>query len=262
MSDKIGETSLPPAPVRPLAAYPAPPPVTVLNPQRAVVLVQQTVDNLFADRPRLWVLEAGAGKRTRLDLPEDAYLVGVDRDPVALARNQRLDESVVADLVDFRPRATGFDLITCWYVLEHVADPGILLDRFAAWTAPGGLVVLAVPHLRSVKSVVTKCTPYRFHVWFRRRVLGYPNAGRPGFGPYPTTLRRSIAPRALVRRFATAGYTPVLQVFFEDTKQARVRRRFGLTARRWAWAQALVRVGTAGQLDAARTEYAVIFRRD
>jgi SAM-dependent methyltransferase len=252
----------PPDAAIPLAAYPAPAPITVLNPARAVRAVQDAVDNLFYGRHKLWALEAGAGKRTRLDLPEDAYVVGVDRDEVALERNARLDEKVVADLSEYAPRAIGFDLITCWYVLEHVDDPAALLDRFAEWTARGGLVVVAVPHLRSLKSLVTKLTPHRFHVWVRRRVLGYPNAGKPGFGPYPTTLRRPIAPAAMVRRFAEHGYTPVFQIYFEDAKQARFRRQIRLTGRLWQLTQAVVRVASLGQLDAARSEYAVIFRRD
>jgi hypothetical protein len=75
-------------------------------------------------------------------------------------------------------------------------------------------------------------------------------------------VRRTISPRALLRRFAARGYTPVFQAYFEDPAQAALRRRVRLTGRRWHLAQAAVRIGSLGWLDAARSEYAVIFRRD
>jgi SAM-dependent methyltransferase len=223
--------------------------------------LQQAVDRLIHDRRGLRALEAGAGKRTRLRLPEDAYVVGVDTDHAAITHNDRLDERVVADLHDYAPPPASFDLVTCWYVLEHARDPAGLLDRLGSWTAPGGLLVLAVPHLRTPKALATKLTPHRFHVWFRRRVLGYPNAGRPGFGPYPTTLRGAIAPRRLTRRLAGHGLSPVCQLYFEDAKQAALRHRVRLTGWRWRLACALTRAVSLGALDAQRTEYAVVLER-
>lgn len=265
MSEKLGEITHVPAP-RAAAPTPHPPlataPITLLTPQRAVEALQTAVADQLRGRQRLWALEAGAGKRCRIDLPEDAYIVGVDQDADAIQRNERLDERVITDLVDYAPRATGFDLITCWYVLEHVDNPATLLNRFAEWTAPDGLVVLAVPNLRSPKSLITKLSPHRFHVWFRRRVLGVAHAGTPGHGPYPTTLRRAITPALMIRRFAARGFAPVFHVYFEDAKQAAFRRRIGLIGWRWQAAQAAVRVLSLGLLDAARSEYAVVFRRE
>jgi SAM-dependent methyltransferase len=223
--------------------------------------LQETVDHLIAGRRGLRALEAGAGKRTRLRLPDDAYVVGVDTDAAAIARNTRLTERVIADLAEYAPPPASFDLVTCWYVLEHARDPAALLDRLASWTAPGGLLVLAVPHLRSPKALVTKLTPHWFHVWFRRRVLGFPNAGRPGFGPYPTTLRPAIAPDPLAYRLAAHGLAPVFQGYFEDAKQASLRRRVRLTGWRWRLACTLTRALSLGRLDAERTEYAAVFRR-
>jgi SAM-dependent methyltransferase len=230
------------------------------SPADAVAAIQALVTSTLSGRDRARVLEAGAGKRTRFEVPDDAYVVGVDTDPVAMSRNQRLDERVVGDLSRYRP-AAGFDLITCWYVLEHVPAPAELLDLFASWAAPGGLVVLAVPHLHSPKSLVTKLTPHRFHVWFRRRVLGYPRAGTPGHGPYPTTLRPAIAPEAMTTLLAARGLVPVLEGFFEDGKQAAFRGKVRLTGPAWRAAQALVRALSLGRLDAARSEYILVLRR-
>jgi hypothetical protein len=222
-------------------AAPAPVPepattLTVRNFARAWRTLVDAVGRELDGRSRLWVLEAGAGTRTLFDLPEDTYIVGVDRDTEALERNLRLDERVAADLAEYRPWAAGFDLITCWYVLDEMPAPGTVLDRFAAWTAPGGLVVLAVPNLRSVRGLVSRL--------LRR-----------------SRLRRSLTPKALRRRFASHGFAPVCQVFYEDTDQVAWRRRVRLVRKRWTFAQAAVRLCSLGFLDAARTDYIAVFRR-
>jgi SAM-dependent methyltransferase len=223
--------------------------------------VQRTVDAALRGRPRPRVLEAGAGKRTRLHVPIFAHVVGVDTDRVAIHRNDRLNERIVADVSLYAAPAASFDLITCWYVLEHVDAPRVLLDRFANWAAPGGLVVIAVPYLASVKAMITKLTPHAFHIWFRRRVLGGRNAGRPGHGPYRTTLRRDIAPAAMIRRLGERGLVPVFEGFFEDGKQVAFRRKLRLTGWLWRGVCGLVRAITLGRMDAARSEYLVVFRR-
>jgi SAM-dependent methyltransferase len=228
--------------------------------------LQEAVDALLRVERRpgqepLRVLEAGAGKRTRLRVADDARVVGVDTDDTAMSLNPRLDERIVGDLYDYAAPPGSFDLITCWYVLEHVDRPDVLLDRFATWAAPGGLVVLAVPDLRSPKALLTKLTPHRFHVWFRRRVLGFPNAGTPGYGPYPTTLRSAIAPRAIAERCAVHGLSAVFEASFEDGKQVSVRAKLRLTGWRWRAVRVVTRVLTAGALDAMRTEYVVVLRR-
>ena len=55
---------------------------------------------------------------------------------------------------------------------------------------------------------------------------------------------------------------PVLQIFFEDAWQASRRRRLRITRGRWKVVQVLVRILSAGLLDAARTDYLVVFRRE
>jgi SAM-dependent methyltransferase len=128
------------------------------SPEEALTALQAKVTDILAGRRGLRALEAGAGKRTRLKLAEDAYVVGVDNDAEALARNVQLDERVLSDLAAYAPGDASFDVVTSWYVLEHVHAPRALLASFARWVAPGGLIVLAVPNLRSPKALVIKLT--------------------------------------------------------------------------------------------------------
>jgi hypothetical protein len=245
MSEVSGETGTlveAPPPVRSVAPPPDIAPtaseqMTVSGIGRAWQALVDTVGDQLDHRQRLWVLEAGAGPRTLFDMPEDAYVVGVDRDPWALERNIRLDERILADLANYRPLATGFDLINCWYVLDSLEDPATILDRFAQWTGEGGLVVVAVTNVRSPRGLAA-------------RLLGR------------SKLRRHVTPTALRRHFAGRGFTALLQVYFEDASQAEGRRRLRLTRRRWAVLQVAVRVLSLGLLDAARTDYIGVFRRD
>jgi len=115
--------------------------VTVGTIGRAWLALWRPSGDLLDGRMRLRVLEAGARSRTLFDLPDDAYIVGVDRDAAALRSNVRLDERVMSELSDYRPHVAAFDLITSWYVLDGNANTAPLLDRFADWAAPDGLVV-------------------------------------------------------------------------------------------------------------------------
>ncbi len=227
-----------PSPVLDGQFAPLVPPVrTVAGLSRAWRVLVDTVADELDGRERLWVLQAGAGTRPLFDLPEDAFLVGVDRDPTALERNIRLDERVVSELATYQPWATGFDLITCWYVLDGLSDPASVLDRFTAWTAHSGLVVLAVPNPRSLRGL-----------WLRmaRRA----------------PLRKALTGSALRRRFTRAGFTPLLQLYFEDGQHAQRRRQLRLTGGRWRTVQALTRILSLGLFDAARTDYIAVFRRE
>ncbi len=218
-------------------ALASPAALTVATVGRAWRALVDAVGDLLDGRDGIWALEAGAGTRTLFDLPEDAFIVGVDRDPRALDSNVRLDQRISVELEEYRPLAAGFDLITSWYVLDNLEDPAPILDRFAEWAGADGLVVLAVPNLRSPRGLWVRLT------------------GK-------VRLRRALTPRALRRRFGDKGFTPVFQVYFEDGDQAALRRRLRLTHGWWKAAQAMLRVISLGMLDAARTDYVVVFRRD
>jgi 2-polyprenyl-3-methyl-5-hydroxy-6-metoxy-1,4-benzoquinol methylase len=54
---------------------------------------------------------------------------------------------------DYEPQAP-LDAVEMGFVLEHVADPGRLLARYAGFLAPGGVVAIAVPNARSLHRLV------------------------------------------------------------------------------------------------------------
>ncbi len=45
--------------------------------------------------------------------------------------------------------AGTLDVVTVWHVLEHLEDPGSVLDRIHPWLRPGGALLVGVPNLDS-----------------------------------------------------------------------------------------------------------------
>lgn len=222
--------------------------------------LQAVVTEFASGRDGIRVLEAGCGSLSHVDLGRGAYVVGIDINEIQLEKNAGLNEKILGDVEshDFPPRS--FDAIVCWYVFEHLSHPERAVARFARSLRPGGIVVLALPNAHSVKGLVTKVTPFRFHVWVRRRLLGRAHAGTPGHGPFPTFLRFSVAPGSLRRLAGKYGLEVQYFGMFEDPKQAAIRRKFRITGRLWAGVQRMTRILSAGRLETARTECLVVLR--
>jgi hypothetical protein len=72
------------------------------------------------------------------------------------------------------------------YVLEHIKDADVLMDRMLDWVRPGGLLAIKIPIRESAFGLVTRLSPFRVHVLYHKHILGLPNAGKPGYSPYPT----------------------------------------------------------------------------
>jgi SAM-dependent methyltransferase len=168
------------------------PPVSVTPlPGRSVPILEQKIRSLAAPRP-LRILEAGCGGRWPLDLKGESYtLTGVDLDSVALERRKNvskdMDEIIVGDLrtTDLFA-ANAFDVIYNSFVLEHVAGAEHVLENFLRWLKPGGILILRIPDRNSVYGFLTRFTPFWVHVLVKKHLQGMPNAGKPGFDPYPT----------------------------------------------------------------------------
>lgn len=207
------------------------------------------------------VCEAGCGSATHLHLPGDARILGIDLSRRQLARYQGATIRTVGDVQSLPVRRGSCDLAVCWEVLEHVPDPAAALHELASTLAPGGVLVVAVPNLWSIKGLVTRLTPHALHVWFYRRVLGVPDAGRHDTVPFPVARTLAIAPGQLRRTATAAGLTPLYEAHYEAKKQARLRDRVGLTGRRWSFVRGLVRGLTLGRINAETTEYLLVAAR-
>jgi SAM-dependent methyltransferase len=169
---------------------------------------------------QLRVLEAGCGRKWGVDLSGYEYhLTGVDIDARALeARviNQNdLDEAIVGDLRTIALCDGHYDLVYSAYVLEHVKGAEKVLDNLFKWTKPGGILVLEIPDGDSVFGFFAKHTPYRLHILFHRYILGRPNAGEPGYSPYPTVYEQTVSRKGIRKYCAKHAHTILAEYYSE-----------------------------------------------
>jgi len=227
----------------------------------ASLQLQAEFDRWRAGRDSLRVLEAGCGSTTRLDLGPQAYLTGLDISPSQLARNSSVHERIVGDLQFFPIPQGAFDVAVCWDVLEHLDQPAAAVRNMARALRPGGVLVLAVPNLWSIKGIVTKLTPFGLHVAFYRHALGDRSVGTDASDQFPTCLRLDVAPprlRALAREL---GLRARFEAIYEGPVQAELRRRSRMANALFAVAGMLSRLATGRRLDLTGSDYLLVLER-
>jgi len=160
------------------------------------------------------VLEAGCGRFKHFAYPAGTVLSGLDISQRQLDLNENLSERILGDVQTYQTTRT-FDATVSMYVLEHLAHPRRALQNLLQWTRPGGIIVIGVPNVLSLRGLVTKFTPFWAHE------LAYKLIYRRDISPFPTTLKFSIAPRALGDFFA--GH----EIVFQGFGQEKIRPPFG-----------------------------------
>lgn len=166
-------------------------------------LLTESIAELAGDRP-LRVLEAGCGQQWPIEIGGvDFHITGVDLDVDAMRirreRHDDLDVEIVGDLRTVDLPAETFDVVYCSYVLEHIEGAEAVLDRLVAATRPGGRLVIRIPDGKSIYGFLVRHSPHRMHVWYKRYVEGFRDAGKPGHAPYPTVYDSVVSLPGLLR---------------------------------------------------------------
>jgi SAM-dependent methyltransferase len=211
----------------------------------------------LGDRRDLVVLDVGCGRQSNLLVPGTRVLIGVDIDEEGLHQNRALDHAVLADIVSEDIPEHCLDAVVSSYAFEHVRQPDVVIGRLVRALRPGGVFVLAIPDVRSPKALITRWTPFGFHRFVYRRVLGRRGPGQGG--PFPTVLDPMIAPDRLERLMAVLGMEQLHVSRFEDDKQRQIRGKLKVTGVAWSAFRAVWRA--VWRVDPAETEYLVVFRR-
>jgi 2-polyprenyl-3-methyl-5-hydroxy-6-metoxy-1,4-benzoquinol methylase len=155
--------------------------------------------NLDYSRP-YEILEAGCGSMSKVTFPGEYRIIGVDISEKQLERNDHLAEKICADIQHYDLGKERFDVIICWDVLEHLQQPDLAMSLFEKAVKRGGLVILALPNLLSLKGLFTKFTPHWVHVLYYRWILKRADAGKHDTPPFKTYLRWSITPDNIQKR--------------------------------------------------------------
>jgi SAM-dependent methyltransferase len=228
---------------------------------QALLQLQSFVDEALQGRTDLRVLDAGCGSSSYVRLPETAHRVGIDISAEQLRKNTFVHEKILGDIQEYELPSASFDVIICWWVLEHLREPTKVLSRFRDALRENGIIILAVPNVISIKGLVTKLTPFWFHVWIYRTLHGDKMAGAPGRPPFRTWLRFAISPGA-ISRFAHKSALSVDYInLFEDEGIERLRRRHGMVNVCWSLPRVSVRVATFGKIDLGLTECIVVLNK-
>lgn len=211
---------------------------------------------------RIAVLEAGGGSHTNVGFLKDAEFTVVDISPEQIARNPYATHKLVADLETYTQYPQAYDLIVLNDVLEHMNRPEKALDNLLRHLAPGGFLVVGGPQPTSFKGLFTKFTPHSVHVWFYRAILKEMNAGKPGYAPFKTFLRLSMAPGPLMQRAAAQGLKPAhIGYSYPSFILERMRRLSPLLSGGYTFAMGLLRVITLGQWRPDLTDMVLVFRK-
>lgn len=205
----------------------------------------------------LTVVELGCGQQSNFVFEGAVRVIGVDVDEPALARNTTVTDPVLLSANDLELAPASVDAISSIFTLEHVQEPDIVFGTLARALRPGGVLVIAVPQVRSPKALLTKFTPHAFHKWFYHHVLG--RSPDIHGTPFETVLDPALAPERLRRLASALGLEVIAEQSFEDNKQRQVRTKFHLNGPAWAATRALSRAVL--HHDAADTDYIAVYRR-
>lgn len=211
----------------------------------------------------LHILEAGCGRRWPYNLEGVAYiLTGVDLDSHALEARKNneadLHEAIEGDLRTVDLPAASFDVIYCSYVLEHIKDADVVMANFVKWSKPNGIIILRIPDPDSVKGFFTRITPFGFHIFYSRFIIGNKNAGKPGFSPYPTYYHPVVSRSGMHNFCADETNNVELVAEYGDGYH---RQGQGILRVLLHALKTLVQIISFGSLDARHTNLLYILRK-
>jgi 2-polyprenyl-3-methyl-5-hydroxy-6-metoxy-1,4-benzoquinol methylase len=220
--------------------------------------LQEFLDDATSAKSTLRILEAGCGSRTNIRFDDRVHWVGIDISAAQLERNNGLREKIHADVQTYEFPNGDFDMIVCWDVLEHLETPEAALRRFAEAVKPGGLIVLKIPNLDSMKGRLTRALPHGVHVAWYQYVHGRRYTDREDGGPFRTFLRSSIAPSALRRFAAESGLDVPFEAYYDVSNVVSLRRK---KAALLAYKAAKSVVGLLSMGKLGDSEYIIVMQR-
>ncbi|HRE19339.1 MAG TPA: class I SAM-dependent methyltransferase [Rhodocyclaceae bacterium] len=222
--------------------------------------MRQSWTRSWGNRP-VRVLEIGAGAERHAVYRGKAHVVGLDISEKQLERHQHIDEKICADIERYDLPPESFDVIVCWWLLEHLAQAAMVLNKCVDALRPDGVLVIACPNPISLKGIITKYSPHWFHVMFYRYVYKFKDAGRNDQPPFATYLDPVLIPHN-IQKFA-ANKNLAIDFFhsFEGEQQKIFRRRHRLFDIAFKFLDALQERNLLCGMSVKDTDYIAILRK-
>ena len=232
-----------------------------MHPVHALSRAQTFVSEALAPLTRGVVVEAGCGARSHLAYPAGTQVIGIDILDSQLRRNTHATRLAQGDVTALPVASTTADVIVCWDVLEHLPAPERAIGEMARVLRPGGLAVLALPNILSLKGLVTRFTPWRFHVWVYRRVLGDHTVGTDASDQFPTAFRFALRPAGLQRLAQACGLRVVDLALYEGPVPTHLRRRHRAADLALTAVGTVSRLASIGRYDATLSDMIVVLAK-
>lgn len=226
-----------------------------------VIKLQSVVDRLLSNKETIKVLEAGCGSLSRISIKQSAHIVGIDISEKQLQRNPVLHEKILGDIQSYDFPDSDFDVIVCWWVLEHLPDPKQALVRFIKAIKKDGIIILSLPNILSVKGLITKYTPHWFHIWVHKHFYGHKLAGTDDHGPFPTFLRFSVKPASIKKLALENDLSVEYFSMFESLDQKRMQEKNSIIYLGLKLLKPLVKMLSFGTIDAELSECTLVLRK-
>ena len=153
-----------------------------------------------------------------------------------------------------------FDLVLRWDVLEHLNTPQQALRNLFRTIRHGGVIVLALPNLCSIKGLVAKLTPFVVHRWFYRSLIG-DRLPLDDTDQFPTHLRLAAAPGRILRLAQEAGLDKRYLRLYEGPVQWYLRMRSRWADLAFAAVGKFAGVVTLKQFDPNLTDCIIVLQK-
>ena len=184
-----------------------------------VARAERFVDELLPHKGVLRILAVEAG--TQFVVRPPAYFVRVETLQAERSPRAEADEYRTVDLDRIELESAEYDVILCCNVLEHVRRPLAVLPLLRDGLKPGGLIVIMVPNVVSLKGILTRVTPFAVHRWYYRRVA----RGDPDNDPVRSVHSFSLRPASLRRHAEKGGWKIEYLRVYEGGVQTTLRHR-------------------------------------
>jgi hypothetical protein len=228
--------------------------------------LSEAVRDSFPEGRKLRVIEAGCGRKWGLDVDPDACsITGIDLDATAMKvrieTHGDIHHAIVGDVQDPAiVEAGSADLVYASFVLEHLPKAEEAADAWATWLDGEGMIIALVPDARSVYGYASSRTPFGFHIWAHRYLLGYRDAGKPGHAPYPVSYSRLMTMDGL-ERFAADHGMEVVSLYAIGEMQSGTHRVGGRKLRMVEFGKRTVSRLSGGRLSWRHDNIAVVMKK-
>jgi ubiquinone/menaquinone biosynthesis C-methylase UbiE len=150
--------------------------------------------------PGAKVLDAGSGKGTWF-LRDYRQTIGllVDVD-IEVPKERTADTFIIGDLERLPIKDSSFDIIVCYFVIEHLRHPRMVFEEFWRVLSNAGILVFKTPCIIAPMFLLSRHIPHLWHKTIKRAIEGTEESD-----VFPTYYRCNTA-KKIDHTLITAGF--------------------------------------------------------